>query len=133
MLRRWILAAMISFAASAAFAQAADVNGLWTDVAGPDFKNGYLVLAQDGDEIHMAHYLEYKGTPMVEYGRGSSKNGKIVLHVKVSKPIPGWATAGTHTLQLSDDGNMLKGEYADSRGNKGPLEFRRVMSAVPAK
>lgn len=129
MLRRWVLAAMVLFFASAGAAQAGDVNGLWADVAGPDFRNGALVLAQDGNEIHMAHYLEYKGTPMVEHGRGSFKDGKIVLKVKVSKPIPGWATTGIHTLQLSEDGNTLKGEYTDSHGNKGPLEFRRAQPA----
>jgi hypothetical protein len=128
MLKKGILAVSVFLAVSAAGAEvkSPDVNGIWTDVAGPNFANTYLVLAQDGNEVHMAHYLEFKGMPMVEYGQGSFDKGKIVLHVKVSKPIPGWATAGTHTLQLSEDGDSLKGEYADSLGNKGPLEFKRL-------
>jgi hypothetical protein len=32
-------------------------------------------------------------------------------------------------LKLSDDGVSLKGEYLDSRGNKGPLEFRRARNS----
>ncbi|MDF3035992.1 MAG: hypothetical protein K0S28_1266 [Paucimonas sp.] len=129
-MKRWIFATAVAFGALAhAAPETQDVNGLWNDAAGPAFSNAYLILAQEGREVRMAHYLEFNGTPMVEHGQGFIDDGNVVLQVRVSKPIPGWATAGTHTLKLSDDGVSLKGEYLDSRGNKGPLEFRRARNS----
>ncbi len=103
-----------------------DLNGIWQDTHGPEFDQCYLIIAQQGAVAHMTHYLEFQGTPMVEFGSGKVAGNKVTFKVKVSKSIPGWATAGTHYLQLSDDGNTLKGEYKDTRGNKGPLVFTRL-------
>ena len=103
-----------------------DLNGIWSDASSQAFQYCYLIIAQEGSTLHTAHYLEFRGTPMVEYGIGSVKDGDIKLQVKVTKPIPGWATAGVHTLHLSEDGNVLRGEYTDDKGNKGALAYGRL-------
>jgi hypothetical protein len=85
-----------------------------------------LIIAQQGNEAHMTHYLEVKGVPMVEYAAGKVNHKQVTFNVKVSKPIPGWALTGVHRLKLSDDGNTLEGEFEDARGTKGPLKFVRA-------
>src|SRR4051812_47145393 len=121
MMKKTIFISLLCLAAAIAHAAPKtgnqDLNGLWADASSPSFRNCYLIIAQEGSDIHTAHYLEFNGTPMVEYGQGNIDAGKIVLQIKVSKPIPGWSTSGMHTLQLSADGNSLRGEYDDGRGN----------------
>lgn len=106
-----------------------DLNGIWKDVGNDSIDNCYLIIAQQGNEAHMTHYLEVKGVPMVEFAEGKVKNNKVTFDVKVSKPIPGWAVMGVHRLQISHDGNTLEGEFEDARGTKGPLKFIRARPA----
>lgn len=103
-----------------------DINGLWTDASTAHCRNCYAIIAQDGEQIFFAHYLEWKGQPMVEYGQGLRNGDTITYDVKVTLPITGWATSGKHSLILSDDGNMLTGTFSDSLGNEGPFSLRRV-------
>jgi hypothetical protein len=102
-----------------------DWNGVWSDAGTQEFQYCYLVIAQEGSTLHTAHYLEFKGMPMVEYGVGTVKDGVATIKVTVTKAIPGWATAGVHTLRMSADGNVLRGEYVDTKGNKGPIAYGR--------
>jgi hypothetical protein len=104
-----------------------NLNGIWADSNSTSFQNCYLIIAQEGEKINMSHYLEFNGTPMVEYGTGKYGNGKVYFEVKVSKAIPGWATTGKHFLMLSNDGKTLRGEYEDDKGNRGPLVFKRIL------
>ncbi|QFU24415.1 hypothetical protein FM038_021215 [Shewanella eurypsychrophilus] len=100
------------------------IDGLWTDVNTADFTNGTMIIAQDGDAIHVSHYVEYKGIAMVEYGIGSRKGRTLEYKVKVTRPIPGWVEEGRHILILSDDGQRLEGQYQSNTGN-GSLVFDR--------
>jgi hypothetical protein len=104
-----------------------NINGVWADSNSTVFTNCYLIIAQDGAKTNMTHYLEFNGTPMVETGVGTYIDGKVFFEVKVTKPIPGWATTGKHYLTISADGKTLRGEYQDAKGNKGPLVFKRIL------
>jgi hypothetical protein len=116
---------MAATASAESKANTANLNGLWRDVAGPTFANCYLIISQDGTQARMTHYLEFNGTPMVEFGEGTVTGNKVHFKVKITQQIPGWATTGEHDLELSDDGNSLQGTFKDGKGNKGPLLFKR--------
>lgn len=121
-----ILLALLATPVSAdSKANTANFNGLWRDVAGTNFTNCYLIISQDGTEARMTHYLEFNGTPMVEFGEGKVTGNKVHFKVKITQQIPGWATTGEHDLVLSDDGNTLQGNFKDGKGNTGPLQFKR--------
>lgn len=124
-----IFLALFAFMATAASAEseinAPNFNGLWRDVAGPTFANCYLIISQDGTKARMTHYLEFNGTPMVEFGEGEVTGNKVHFKVKITQQIPGWATTGVHDLVLSEDGTNLQGTFVDGKGNKGPLLFKR--------
>ena len=102
-----------------------DVSGLWVDSNSASFQNCYLIISQTGRNVVVAHYLEFDGTSMVEEGKGTVSGRKVVYKVKVTKAIPGWATSGTHYLELSEDGNTLRGAYKDAKGNTGPIVFKK--------
>ena len=104
----------------------ANVNGLWTDVNTSDFKNCYVIIAQDGNKIVMSHYLEFKGSKMVEYGIGEIKDNAVSYDAVVTKAIPGWATKGKHHLTLNKQRDTLRGFYEDEQGNKGPIVFAKL-------
>lgn len=107
-----------------------DINGVWADSSSASFNNCYAVFSEQNDSIHMAHYIEFNGTPFVEYGSGIIQNGKYIYTVYVTKQIPGWTTTqGKHILELSSDGNTLRGTYSDNSGNTGPLVFKRMLPA----
>lgn len=100
-----------------------NINGIWEDLNGTSFTNGKMIIAQDGEKVVITHYIEFNGTPMVEYGNGWFKGDSLVYNVKVSMAIPGWSTKGVHKLKLIDDGKKLSGMYFDAKGNQGPLVF----------
>lgn len=102
-----------------------DVSGLWVDSNSASFKNCYLIISQTGAKVVVAHYLEFEGTSMVEEGKGTVSGRKVVYKVNVTKAIPGWATSGTHYLELSEDGKTLRGTYKDAKGNTGPIVFKK--------
>ncbi|MCO4294125.1 hypothetical protein NF867_14775 [Solitalea sp. MAHUQ-68] len=103
-----------------------NITGLWADSNSSNFKHCYAIFSQEGNKIKVAHYLEFKGTPMVEIGEGSITGNKIDYKVKVTKAIPGWALSGEHILELSTDGNTLRGIYKDEQGNSGPMVFKKL-------
>lgn len=103
-----------------------NISGLWTDVNSGNFKNCYVIIAQDGNKIIMNHYLEFKGTKMVEYGIGEIKDTTVSYDVVVTKAIPGWATKGKHILTLNKQGDTLRGIYKDEIGKNGPIVFAKL-------
>lgn len=104
----------------------ANISGLWADVNSGNFKNCYVIIAQDGNKIIMNHYLEFKGTKMVEYGIGEIKDTTVTYDVVVTKAIPGWATKGKHILILNKQGDTLRGNYEDEQGKSGPIVFAKL-------
>lgn len=106
--------------------QPANISGLWADVNSGNFKNCYVIIAQDGNKIIMNHYLEFKGTKMVEYGIGEIKDTSVTYDVVVTKAIPGWATKGKHFLTLNKQGDTLRGIYEDEQGKNGPIVFAKL-------
>jgi hypothetical protein len=104
----------------------ANISGLWTDVNSSNFKNCYVIIAQDGNKIIMNHYLEFKGTGMVEYGVGKIKDTTVSYDVVVTKAIPGWATKGKHFLTLNKQGDTLRGTYQDEQGKYGTIVFAKL-------
>lgn len=104
----------------------ANISGLWTDVNSSNFSNCYVIIAQDGKKIIMNHYLEFKGTRMVEYGIGEINGNTVAYDVVVTKAIPGWAVKGKHTLTLNKQRDTLRGTYQDEQGKKGPLVFAKL-------
>ncbi len=104
------------------------VAGIWHDSAAVDGpqQNGTLVVSQDGNSVAMSHTLEFNGQPFAEQGSGRiGMDGTIRWSVVVTLQIPGWATAGEHTLRLDADGRKMRGEYQDNKGNRGPMVFIR--------
>jgi hypothetical protein len=104
----------------------ANISGLWTDVNSSNFKNCYVIIAQDGNKIIMNHYLEFKGVGMVEYGIGKIKDTTLSYDVVVTKAIPGWATKGKHFLTLNKKRDTLRGTYQDEQGKYGTIVFAKL-------
>ena len=104
--------------------QSINLEGWWSDSVSASFSNCYANFQQKGDSIYMAHFIEFNGQPFFETGKGVINNDSLIYNVIVIHKIEGWSTAGTHKLKLIDK-NTLEGTYADNKGNKGPLLFRR--------
>ncbi|PZX94312.1 hypothetical protein DOS84_06720 [Flavobacterium aquariorum] len=104
----------------------ANISGLWADVNSSNFKNCYVIIAQDGNKIVMTHYLEFKGDKMVEYGIGEIKETTVTYDAVVTKAIPGWAKKGKHHLTLNKQEDTLRGYYEDEKGNNGPIVFAKL-------
>lgn len=103
------------------------VDGVWQDAPAATIQDAYMIISQTGDQLKMVHHLRWNGKPFVEEGQGTiDASGKITWKVIVTTQIPGWATAGTHTLKYDADKGTLKGEYHDNKDNKGPLVFHRL-------
>lgn len=102
-----------------------DVNGVWEDI-NSGVQNAVAIISEDDGKIIFSHYLEWKGQKFVESGTGKRTGNTIIYTVNVTLPIEGWATAGTHTLVLSQDGNTLEGTFKDNKDRSGPIAFRRV-------
>ena len=105
---------------------AQQLTGLWADSSGTDFSNGRLIFSVEGTNVEMMHYIEYKGKPMVEKGKGQIYGRRLDYFVVVTKSIPGWALTGEHFLTLSGDGTTLRGAYEDEKGNLGKLVFKKI-------
>lgn len=103
-----------------------ELSGLWADSNSTSFKNGYVIFSVEGNQVEMMHYLEFKGQPLVEKGRGRIIGRKLDYFVVVTRPIPGWAVTGEHFLTLSPDGKTLRGAYEDEKGNLGKLVFKKI-------
>ena len=105
---------------------AQQLTGLWADSNSTDFSNGRIIFSVEGTNVEMMHYLEYKGKPMVEKGKGQIYGRRLDYFVVVTKSIPGWALTGEHFLTLSGDGKTLRGAYEDEKGNLGKLVFKKI-------
>ncbi|WP_316633660.1 hypothetical protein [uncultured Flavobacterium sp.] len=102
-----------------------DINGVWEDI-NPGVQNAVAIISEQNGKINFSHYLEWKGQKFVESGTGKRTGNTITYTVSVTLPIEGWATAGTHTLKLSEDGNTLEGTFVDNKKRNGPIAFKRV-------
>ncbi|WP_428229870.1 hypothetical protein [Flavobacterium sp.] len=102
-----------------------DINGVWEDV-NPDVQNAVAIISEQNGKVIFSHYLEWKGKKFVESGIGKRIGNTIGYTVDVTLPIKGWATAGTHTLTLSEDGNTLEGTFIDNKKRSGTIVFKRV-------
>jgi hypothetical protein len=102
-----------------------DINGVWEDI-NPGVQNAVAVISEQNGKVAFSHYLEWKGQKFVESGKGKRTGNTIIYTVKVTLPIEGWATAGTHTLKLSEDGNTLEGTFKDNKERSGPIAFKRI-------
>jgi len=105
--------------------QNTDINGLWEDSSGTSFSNCHAIFAIKNDSVFMTHYLEFNGIPFVEHGKGIITGDSLNYNLIVTKEIPGWSTAGVHHLKIFDNGNTLRGNYSDNKGNTGPIVFKR--------
>jgi len=103
-----------------------ELAGLWRDSNNTVFKNSSIIFSVEGSNIEMLHYMEWKGQPFVEKGRGKIYGRKLDYFVLVTHSIPGWALTGEHFLTLSADGRTLRGAYEDELGNLGVLVFKKV-------
>ena len=95
-----------------------NLNGVWKDVNDTAFKNCYLIIAQDKDSVFVNHYLEFNGTPMVEYGKGIIKKDSVMYNVNVSLAIPGWSTKGTHKYPTEQFRQLYSVDWAWKTGKK---------------
>ncbi|MEN2413823.1 hypothetical protein [Flavobacterium mesophilum] len=102
-----------------------DINGVWEDI-NPGVQNAVAIISEQNGKIIFTHYLEWKGQKFVESGTGKRTGNAITYNVNVTLPIEGWATAGTHTLILSEDGNKLEGTFKDNKNRSGTIAFKRV-------
>lgn len=102
-----------------------DINGVWEDI-NSGVQNAVAIISEQNGKIIFSHYLEWKGQKFVESGTGKRTGNTIIYTVNVTLPIDGWATAGTHTLVLSEDGNTLEGTFKDNKNRTGPISFKRI-------
>jgi len=102
-----------------------DINGVWEDI-NPGVQNAVAIISEQNGKVIFSHYLEWKGQKFIESGTGTRNGNKIVYTVDVTLPIEGWATKGTHTLVLSEDGNTLEGTFIDNKKREGPISFKRI-------
>lgn len=102
-----------------------DINGVWEDI-NSGVENAVAIISEQNGKIIFTHYLEWKGQKFVESGTGKRIGNSIIYNVNVTLPIEGWATAGTHTLVLSEDGNKLEGTFKDNKNRTGSIAFKRV-------
>ncbi|WP_202700874.1 hypothetical protein [Flavobacterium sp. UGB4466] len=102
-----------------------DINGVWEDI-NPGVQNAVAIVSEQNGKVIFSHYLEWKGQKFVESGTGKRTGNTIVYTVDITLPIEGWATQGTHTLILSEDGNTLEGTFIDNKNRTGPISFKRV-------
>ncbi|KIA99725.1 hypothetical protein OA88_19435 [Flavobacterium sp. JRM] len=102
-----------------------DINGVWADI-NSGVENAVVIISEQNGKVIFSHYLEWKGQKFVENGIGKRTGNAIEYTVDVTLPIEGWATQGTHTLTLSEDGNTLEGTYKDNKKREGPISFKRV-------
>ncbi|WP_374173727.1 hypothetical protein [Flavobacterium tructae] len=102
-----------------------DINGVWEDI-NPGVQNAVAIISEQNGKVIFSHYLEWKGQKFVESGIEKRTGNTIVYTVDVTLPIKGWATQGTHTLILSEDGNTLEGTFIDNKNRTGPISFKRV-------
>ncbi|KAF2509249.1 hypothetical protein EYY60_12765 [Flavobacterium zhairuonense] len=102
-----------------------DINGVWEDI-NSGVQNAVAIISEQNGKIIFTHYLEWKGQKFVESGTGKRIGNSITYNVNVTLPIEGWATAGTHTLVLSEDGNKLEGTFKDNKNRTGSIAFKRV-------
>jgi hypothetical protein len=102
-----------------------DINGVWADI-NSGVENAVVIISEQNGKVIFSHYLEWKGQKFVESGNGKRTGNTIEYTVDVTLPIVGWATQGTHTLTLSEDGNTLEGTYKDNKKREGPISFKRV-------
>jgi hypothetical protein len=102
-----------------------DINGIWEDI-NPGVQNAVAIISEQNGKVIFSHYLEWKGQKFVESGTGKRTGNTIIYTVDVTLPIEGWATKGTHTLTLSEDGKTLEGTFVDNKKREGPIAFKRV-------
>jgi hypothetical protein len=102
-----------------------DINGVWVD-RNDGVENAVAIISEQNGKVIFSHYLEWKGQKFVESGTGKRIGNTIEYVVDVTLPIEGWATQGTHTLTLSEDGNTLEGTYKDNKKRGGPIAFKRI-------
>lgn len=102
-----------------------DINGVWEDI-NSGVQNAVAIISEQNGKVIFSHYLEWKGQKFVESGTGKRTGNTITYTVNVTLPIDGWATAGTHTLVLSEDGNTLEGTFKDNKNRTGPISFKRI-------
>lgn len=102
-----------------------DINGVWSDI-NSGVENAVAIISEQNGKIIFSHYLEWKGQKFVESGIGKRTENTIEYTVDVTLPIEGWATQGTHTLTLSEDGNTLEGTYKDNKKREGSIAFKRM-------
>ncbi|MDA6068537.1 hypothetical protein NJT12_02785 [Flavobacterium sp. AC] len=102
-----------------------DINGVWEDI-NPDVQNAVVIISELNGKVIFSHYLEWKGKKFVESGTGKRIGNTVGYTVDVTLPIKGWATAGTHTLTLSEDGTTLEGTFVDNKKRTGPIAFKRI-------
>jgi hypothetical protein len=102
-----------------------DINGVWVD-RNDSVENAVAIISEQNGKVIFSHYLEWKGQKFVESGVGKRIGNTIEYVVDVTLPIEGWATQGTHTLTLSEDGNTLEGTYKDNKKREGPIAFKRI-------
>ena len=103
-----------------------DLAGLWRDSNRTAYQNSSIIFSVEGSNLEMLHYMEWKGQPFVEKGKGKIYGRNLDYFVVVTKPIVGWALTGEHFLTLSEDGKTLRGAYEDELGNLGALVFKKV-------
>ncbi|PKB15012.1 hypothetical protein [Flavobacterium sp. 5] len=120
-----IIFSNFSFSQEKSVVAKTDINGVWEDI-NSGVQNAVAIISEKDGEIVFSHYLEWKGHKFVEIGTGKRTGNTIIYTVDVTLPIEGWATQGTHTLTLSEDGNTLEGSYIDNKKRTGPIFFKRV-------
>jgi hypothetical protein len=101
------------------------ISGLWQETSTPDYKSSHVIFSQDGEEIVVTCYWEFKGQKVVWHGHGTRRGKQVVYTITHTVCPPDFAQKGEHKLTISPDGKTMTGKWSNARKESGPLKFVR--------
>ena len=129
-----ILIAIVVFGLQlAAFAQGADVSGIWTKTTDAAADNIALFYVEN-NAIKAIGYSRVQEKKVLWFAEGKIKAAHVqcFYHYSADAMPAGWEQEGTMELSLSEDGNVMGGTAKSVSGAwSGPIEFRRIQLVSP--
>ena len=117
----------------AAFAQCADVSGIWTKTTDPAADNIALFYVEN-NAIKAIGYSRLQEKKVLWFAQGKIKAARVqcFYHYSADAIPAGWEHEGTMELSLSEDGNVMGGTAKSISGAwSGAIEFRRIQLMSP--
>jgi hypothetical protein len=121
------LAIFMMFMGSTVFAQQSNnIGGVWRETSTNEIVNSIVVVSQDGNNLTLCAYWEFRGNQFVWQATGTINGRKVVYQLKHTKYLAGWGVEGVHELELAGDGRSMIGQWKNNKGESGSLKFVKV-------